>query len=307
AATNSCMGSNMDAYLTTKEVAALLRVKERKVYDLAATGALPCTKAMGKLLFPRGEIEAWLASGAQPPLRSAKSSERRTDEPPSVFLGSHDPLLEWALRESRAGIATYFDGSGDGVRRLAEGEGIAAGLHLFDAETGGWNSEGLLGTAATRPVVLIEWARRQRGLIVAESVAERVRGLTDLPGVSIAARQPGAGAEHLFHHLLSEAGIDRTALHIALHARSETDAAQAVAEGRADLCFGLAAVARLYRLDFVPVIEERYDLLVDRRAWFEPPLQALLAFCRSEAMQARAAAQDGYDMAGFGTVHFNGP
>ena len=81
----------MPDYLTTKEVAALLRIKERKVYDLASTGALECSRAMGKLLFPADAVHAWLSanlSGAGPAPVAAR---------PGVFLGSHDPLLDWAL------------------------------------------------------------------------------------------------------------------------------------------------------------------------------------------------------------------
>jgi excisionase family DNA binding protein len=50
-------------FLTTRELASLLRVKERKVYDLVAAGALPVRRVTGKLLFPRDEIDVWL--GAQ--------------------------------------------------------------------------------------------------------------------------------------------------------------------------------------------------------------------------------------------------
>ena len=91
-------------YLTTRELAALLRIKERKVYDLAASGTVPCSKAMGKLLFPRTEIEAWIAAGRHRP--ESRQDIRRGSAPrssfvrPNVVLGSHDPLLEWALRES---------------------------------------------------------------------------------------------------------------------------------------------------------------------------------------------------------------
>jgi len=52
-------------------------------------------------------------------------------------------------------------------------------------------------------------------------------------------------------------------------------------------------------------VEERYDLVVDRRAWFDPPMQTLMAFCRSPAFTARAAALSGYDISGQFRVHFN--
>src|SRR3546814_7291058 len=79
------------AFLTTREVAELLRVKERKVYDLAAAGDIPCRRVTGKLLFPRAEIEAWLARG------STAAAARVL--PANIVAGSHDPLLDWAMRE----------------------------------------------------------------------------------------------------------------------------------------------------------------------------------------------------------------
>jgi molybdate-binding protein len=87
---------------------------------------------------------------------------------------------------------------------------------------------------------------------------------------------------------------------------SETDAASAVLEGLADAALGLRALAERYRLAFVPVMRERFDLLIDRRACFEPPLQKLIQFCGSPAFSDKAASLSGYEVQGFGTVHFNG-
>jgi len=289
----------MREYLTTKEVAELLRIKERKVYDLAAAGEIPCSRALGKLLFPREALTAWIAgstSGApRPGARSA------------VFLGSHDPLLEWALRESRCGLATYFDGSHDGLARFAAGEGVATGLHIFDPQSGSWNTHAVTARLAGAPVVLVEWAWRERGLIVAQAGGAAIRGLADLRGRRLAPRQAEAASQSLLEHMLGEAGIGAGEIELVAAARNETDAALAVREGKADVAFGLLPAARQYRLGFVPLVRERFDLLVDRRAWFEPPFQAFLAFCRSERFAARAGEMEGYDASALGTVRFNGP
>ncbi len=296
-------------YLTTREVAALLRIKERKVYDLAASGQVACSKSMGKLLFPRADIEAWLAAGQQPHLRRPGHRSQRATATmlPNVMLGSHDPLLEWALRESGSGIAAYFDGSGDGLQRFADGEGLAAGLHLFDATSRTWNVDAVAEPFGERPVVLVEWAKRQRGLIIGEAVTEcRVGGLADIAGLRIAARQTGAGAQILFRTLCEEADLPAGDIYEAVVLRSESDAALAVHEGKADVSFGLQTLAEQYKLAFVSVLEERYDLLVDRRAWFEPPMQALMHFCAGAAFRQRATELVGYDVTDLGRVHFNG-
>ena len=77
-------------------------------------------------------------------------------------------------------------------------------------------------------------------------------------------------------------------------------------EGRAGAGFAVEAVARPLKLDFLPLARERYDLLIRRRDYFEPPFQALMAFARSKAFQARAAEMGGYDLTGLGAVHLNG-
>ncbi len=284
--------------LTTREVAGLLRIKERKVYDLVAAGAIPHVRVTGKLLFPRALLDAWLLRHSE-----AHGAPRAW---PDIFAGSHDPLLDWALRESGAGLATFFDGSLDGLERIARGDAIAAGLHLVESE--GWNVGHIERRLAGEPVVLLEWARREQGLILPPGNPAGIAGPRDLAGRRLIPRQREAGSFLLLQHLLETEGLALDALTLAAPpARTEADVALAVADGKADVGLGLAAMARQFRLDFVPLARERYDLLVWRRAYFEPPLQRLWAFCRTAAFAAKARDLGGYDVEGCGRVHYNGP
>jgi molybdate-binding protein len=156
-------------------------------------------------------------------------------------------------------------------------------------------------------VVLIEWAWRERGLIVAPDNPLGLRTIGDLAGRSVMPRQAEAASQQLLLHLLAENGLRPDDISfLRPPARNETDLALAVADGKADAVFGLAGAARPYRLDFVPLLRERYDLLVWRRFYFEAPFQRLVGFCRGNAFAARAAEFGGYDVSGLGAVHFNG-
>ncbi len=285
-------------YLTVPELAELLRIKERKVYDLAASGTVPCAKITGKLLFPERDVRAWIDSG-------------RTDTPspalirPNTFLGSHDPLLDWALRQSQSGLATYFDGSADGLARFVAGEGIATGMHLRDRGSGAWNTAAVEHAAAGSNAVLVSWATRSRGIVYREDV-RRIETLADLTGCRFSARQAGSGSQTLFSDLAAEAGLNLGSLTMTEPAPSETEAVLAVVRGEADAAFGLQAVAQPYGLTFLPLVEERFDLLVDRRAWFEPALQRLWAFTRTEAFRQYADGLPGYDARQVGEVRWNG-
>ncbi|WP_285672801.1 helix-turn-helix transcriptional regulator [Paralimibaculum aggregatum] len=295
-------------YLTTREVAGLLRVKERKVYDLAAAGEIPHRRITGKLLFPRSEIHAWIEGGHTAPAAAGAAAEGPR---PAVLAGSHDPLLDWAVREAECGLATLLNGSHDGLDAFAEGRAALAGLHIPEDRNGaagmGWNirsveARGLGGC------VLIGWAARARGLLLARGTGAEVRRLADLRGRRIVLRQPGAGAATLMQRLLAEAGLgpaDFTAA--AGLARTESDAAAAVASGEAEAALGIEAMARQFDLPFRPLVAERFDLLVDRRAFFTPPVQRLMAFARGPRLAEKAAAMGGYDLSGLGAVRWLSP
>lgn len=288
-------------YLTVKELADLLRLKERKIYDLASSGTVPCSKATGKLLFPAAEIRAWIKNAKSGGLAgtSATSATR-----PPVVLGSHDPLLDWAIRQSRCGLASYYDGSLDGVDRFARGEGIAAGLHMHDATSNRWNVPTVSDLASDQNAVLVAFAARKRGLVYrADGIAPG--GLSDLRGCRFAPRQAESGTDALFREIAGREGLDLSHLTLAAVARTEDEAVEAVRRGDADATFGLEAVAGSYGLDFLPVIEEHFALLVDRKAWFEAPMQKLMAFCATDAFANRAKASGGYDIADLGKVIWN--
>jgi len=296
-------------YLTTKELADLIRVRERKVYDLAAAGEVPFTRVTGKLLFPRHLIEAWLARHTE-----LSADLAALPDPPPVAAGSHDPLLDWALRDSRSDIATMFDGSLDGLERFADRRALFCGLHVPEEAPGpgeerealGWNQARVAARFAAMPVVLVEWAWRERGLIVQPDNPLQIAALSDIAGKRFVPRQAEAGTQHLFRALADRAGLDQGAVSFAPPARSEQDVAVSVLNGHADAGLGLLSVAREYRLGFVPLARERFDLLVWRRSWFEPAFQTLLAFCRSRAFADRAEELGGYDIGGLGRVWFNG-
>lgn len=294
----------MTQFLTTRELAAMLRVKERKVYELASEGVLPVRRVTGKLLFPRAEIEEWIvANGGTKPGRSAPAPAL-----PQVIAGGHDPLLEWALRESRSGIAAFLDGALDGLARLTNGDCIAAGLHIPERGKDAWNVAAVRESFGDRPVVLVEWAMRTRGLMFRAEKSRMIDSLKKARGLRFQSRQLEAGSELVLSQLLAREGLKKSDLNcVELVERSETDLAMAISAGRADVGLGIEASARQFQLAFKPLITERFDLLIWRKAYFDPPFQTLIRFCASAPFERRAQELGGYDIAGFGTVHFNGP
>lgn len=299
-------GDPRSQLMDTHEVAQYLKVKERKIYDLLRERRIPCTRVTGKWLFPRDLIDEWLRRNSDLPGDLGAFS----GPVPPVISGSHDPLLDWCLREAHCGLAMMPGGSHDGLVKLAAGQAMAAGVHILDTETNEYNLPAVRRELAGEKVVALEWAWREQGLVVATGNPLGIRGVADLKAkrARVVARQAGSGSQTLFEHLLTVAGVTADQLNLLpAPARSETDIGLAVTEGRADAGLAIAAVARSLRLDFVPLQRERYDLVLRRRDYFEPPFQAFLAVTRSPAFAERAAALGGYDLSGLGTVHYNAP
>jgi len=291
----------MREFFNTAEVADYLRLKERTIYELVRTKQIPCSRVTGKLLFPRQLVDLWVTRQTEfagPDLRPA----------PPVAAGSHDPLLEWALRESGSELALLAGGSDDGLRRLVANKAIVAGIHLLDPVSGEYNRPAVRALGGLADVVLIEWAKREQGLVVARDNPHRIAMPADLGrnGVRVLRRQDGAGAQVLLRYVLAEAKLRLEDLPGPVQpALTETDIAAAILDGKADAGVAVRAVAQRHKLGFVPLRWERFDLAMRRRDYFEPSVQKLLRFARTPEFVERAQILGGYDLVAAGTVTYN--
>jgi putative molybdopterin biosynthesis protein len=290
----------MPDLLTTDEAAAYLRLSERKLYELVAKNAVPCTKVTGRWLFPRAALDRWVMAGLITPTALANVAA------PAIVGGSHDPLLEWALRESGCGLASLPEGSQEGLRRLIRGEVMIAAIHLHALEDDErTNTVAVSDAPGLHDAVVIAFARREQGIVVAPG---NPLGLSDIDsiaksGARMAQRPPGAGAQLLLLALLARAGIaaDELAL-VKPVCATGTDIAQAVRSGRADCGIATRSVALAAALEFLPLTWEHFDLVLRQRDYFLPGPQALFAFIRSPALRERAAELGGYDASAIGMV-----
>jgi len=297
------MTVHMPDLLTTDEAAAYLRLSERKLYELVANAAVPCTKVTGKWLFPKAALDRWLSAGLVAPAALAQSPA------PPIVGGSHDPLLEWALRESACGLAGLPEGSEAGLARLARGEVTAAAIHLhrLDGDDETANADAVASAPGLTDAVLIAFARREQGLLVAPG---NPLALSDVASVvaaraRLALRPPGAGAQLLLVALAARAGIAPGSLPaVKPVCPTGPDLAHAVRSGRADCGIATRAVAQAASLGFVPLTWERFDLALRRRDYFLPAPQALFKLMRTPAFRERAAELTGYDVGDAGEVRW---
>jgi len=289
--------------LTTAEAASYLRLKERKIYEMVADGTVPCTKVTGRWLFPKAELDHWLASSVSRPPGLIRP------EPAPIVGGSHDPLLEWALRESGSGLATLAVGSEAGLERFVASETIAASMHLHALENP--NADANVAAMATRTdmqdAVMIGFCRREQGFLLAPGNPYKIDSIEDVISkrARICMRPKGSGAQLLLLSLLHRAKVTLDKLAAVLPVcPTGPDIAQAIRAGRADAGIATRSVANSAGLDFVPIVWEPFDLVMRQRDYFHPPLQALLKFLRLNEVIVRAEEMGGYDLRDAGSVRF---
>jgi putative molybdopterin biosynthesis protein len=291
-------------YMSTREVAEYLRMRERTIYDLVQSKRIPCVKVAGKWLFPTAEIDRWVKG------RRESDSASGRNPVPNVLAGSRDPLLDWCVAQSGCGLALCGGGSLSGLRQVARGEAVACGIHMLDPAAGTYNETAIHEELTGLDVVALEWARREQGLVMAAGNPWGLSGVEDLakPDIRVVGRPEGSGGQILLMHLLSVRGLDWQALsQTETPAQTGFEVGLAVLEGAADIGLATRVVARRLRLHFVPLTWERFDLVVRRWHFFEPPVQALLTFAQGTTAQAKAADLQGYDLSGLGKVRYNAP
>jgi len=261
-------------------------------------------RADGIAILPRGSQGQPAGSQVNVRLYRPVSDLERT-----IFaIGSHDmtlDLLAQFLAERSRRLTSANVGSLGGLVSLQRGEAHLAGSHLLDPESGEYNLSYVRKYLADIEVKIVSLVERQQGLLVRKDNPKRIGSIEDLTRADITYvnRQRGAGTRVLLDYHLDLSGIASAKIkgynqeeytHLAV--------AAAVASGRADCGMGIAAVAQALDLDFIPLYQEKYELVIPSEYYENPLLQPLLEVLNNPQFQHLVAALPGYDVSEMGTM-----
>ncbi len=238
-------------------------------------------------------------------LRSPEEVERTV-----LCTGSHDlsiSVLEDQLkrRDPRLKVATANVGSLGGLHSIRRGETHMAGTHLLDPATGDYNVPDIRRVLPDVPVVLVHCVRRSQGLLAPRGNPMGLSGVGDLGrgDLRFVNRQPGSGTRVLLDYQLGRLGIDAGTIQGYDHEEfTHMAVAVAVASGLADTGLGIRSAADALGLDFIPVGDEQYDLLLLRSFYESPTGATLLEVLRSEEFKLAMQSLGGYDTGATGEV-----
>jgi putative molybdopterin biosynthesis protein len=302
---------------------AVGRVGEKLLAAPLSRGAGVITslvRADGLVLLPRGTQGAEAGEQVQVRLYRPRAELDRT-----IFcIGSHDMTLD-LIAQFLAGhdrrLASANVGSQGGLVALLRGEAHLAGSHLLDPETGEYNISYIRRYLPGVKVKVFTLVGREQGLLVRRGNPKNVKSLGDLsntgaesarPGprrageaqrVRFVNRQRGAGTRVLLDYQLNLLGIETDSIiGYAQEEYTHLGVAAAVASGRADCGLGIAAAAKALELDFIPLFQERYDLVIPKEYAESDLIGPLFAVLEDQEFRAAVAALPGYDVSKMGNL-----
>ncbi len=234
---------------------------------------------------------------------------RKPDElEATIFaIGSHDislDILAQYLAVKGRRLASANVGSLGGMMALRRGEAHLAGSHLLDPESGEYNLRFVHQYLPGVAVRIIAMVGRQQGLLVMPGNPIGIQSLGDVAelGAMYVNRQRGAGTRVLFDYHLSRQGISSTRIHgYEQEEYTHLGVAAAIRSGRAACGLGIAAAAQALELDFVPLYQERYDLIVPEEHYQSELLRPLWDVLQDGSFRSAVSELPGYDVEPMGT------
>jgi len=298
--------------MNTKELAKFLGIHEKQVYALTAAQRLPGTRITGKWVFPRKLIEDWIETNAKTGLEQAKQKTRKM-EYALLAAGSNDLILDLLQTQMKRTYPEFFMfsasvGSTEGLKALNTGYTDIAWSHLFDAKSGEYNIPFLsLYTPNIKPVV-VNLFHRQIGFVVAQKNPLGIKGFKDLArkDVKFVNRQKGSGTRVLLDHNLKELSIPASQIKgYDNESYTHLEVGQAVHSKEANVGIATVAVANLFGLDFIPIRDEQFDMVLDQATFFEPAVQAFIEVLRSNDFHKRVAKLGNYNFKDSGKILYS--
>ena len=300
--------------LSTQEVAEILHVSKSTIYELIRRGEIHSYKVGRKVRFTQDDVDAYIArsrheNSTQPIRRIDTHSTLLVPEEhaPDLILSGQDVVLDiianYLQQEGICSGRTYLAGF-EGLLALYQDKVDMAACHLFDGET--YNVGFVQKLMPGIPAILLNISYRMQGFYVQKGNPKGIKGWEDLgrTDISILNRRVGSSSRILLDLQMKRLGFAAEALKgYERIMRSHLTVAAAIADGEADLAIGTERVSRqIDGIDFIPLMEERFDLVFKKSELEREPVQKLIELLQQPAFRRELAGFSGNDYRDLGRI-----
>jgi len=290
--------------LTAAEAAKILKVSKYTLYELVKRGEIPAHHIGRQLRIDPTVLDNYLRgtlsiSNTPPTTMSSNSSVAPTVR----FIGSHDPVVELLfefLKHASFPVesSVSFKGSMDGLIALYRREADISGIHLWDDVSKDYNISFVKHVIPGESVCIVNLVQREQGFIVALGNPFHLKTWEDIAieGLQFINRQKGSGTRLRLDAFLQTAKISPGRILGYEHEETtHSGVACHVANGQADVGVGVKAAAQRLGLDFIPLFQERYDLVCLGKTTKTPAWQQLVTVLKSPGFIQAINQLNGYD------------
>ena len=308
---------------TTEEIAQLLKVSKLTVYDLIKKGEIRAYRVGRQMRVDTVVLSAYkerLKSGGDFPTRQPVQAVSEEQAPglsraSSIIISGQDlslDILANTIEDAGLGVRPLrsFTGSLNSLIKMVQGEADIVSTHLFDGETKQYNLPYITRLLTGQSYLVVNLLGRTAGMYVQKGNPKEFSTWSDIgqPGIRLINREKGSGARVLLDEQLRLAGIAPSAIkgyedeelnHMAVAAR--------IASGQADVGVGIEKASRLIDVEFVPLIQEQYDLVLLKTQDNERLRDLVLETLNSQNFQEKISAIGGYDLSNTGSILYETP
>ena len=301
--------------LSTQEVADILHVSKTTIYDLIKKGEIHSYKIGRKVRFTQDDVDAYIArSRHEHSTRPVKNIDTHSslltpekDEAPELIISGQDVVLDilanYLQQEGVRTARTYLN-SFEGLLSLYQDNIQVAACHLFDGFD--YNTSYVRSLMPGVPAVLVNVSYRTQGFYVQKGNPKNIKGWSDLgrEDITVLNRRVGSSARILMDTQLKRLGIpvSRVSGYDKIM-KSHLTMAAAIAAGEADVAIGTERISRqIENLDFIPLLEERFDLVIKKNMHDTMAVQKLLKVLNDSAFRKEITYFSGNDYRDLGKV-----
>lgn len=300
---------------TTEEVAKRLKVSKLTVYDLIKKGDLPSYRVGRQMRIDASDLERYITEMKTGKIQADSSSIQvinQTNKSDSCIISGQDLSLDMLTKHlenhlKAPNILRAYQGSLTSLIQMYQGKGDIVSLHLFDGDTGEYNIPYVKRILVGQPCIVINLLSRTSGFYVQKGNPKRVKTLHDLCDASVqfVNRERGSGIRVLVDEQLRINGIPKKSIvGYDWEESNHIGVASQVANGKADVGIGAEKVAQIVNIDFVPLIQERYDLVILKTEENTALIETVKEVLQSPEFQNELRAIGGYDISKTGKIMY---
>ncbi|MEK3727353.1 helix-turn-helix transcriptional regulator [Lysinibacillus sp. FSL W8-0953] len=302
---------SQDQSYTIEEVAQLLKVSKLTIYDLVKKGDLPVFRVGRQMRVDRADLQAYIQkrkTGTTPAMSPVATSPKNQSK---IIISGQDLVLDivakYLEKRQTMKVLRSHEGSFNGVMAMYHGDCNIASLHMFDGDTGDYNTPYVKKIFVSHAFVLINVVSRRAGFYVQKGNPLQIHTFEDFKTKSFTFinREKGSGARSLLDEQLRIHEIAPSMIKGYTHEEmSHLDVASAVANGYADVGIGIEKIAKLIPVDFIPAVRERYDIVLLKTPENQQLIEAVKEILNAPDFQAEVAALGDYDISQMGQIMY---